>query len=93
MIDQIEFQNALNEHKKRLIAASGGRWNTDTAADYFVLVVEEYHKRIGDAFDANDLHGVFRFDANLNNSNNRLRKQGLVTEQSERGAGKLSGLL
>lgn len=92
-MDQIEFQNTLNEHKKRLVAQSGGRWNTDTAADYFVAVVEEYHKRAGDAFDANDLHGVFRFDVNLNNTNNRLRKAGLVTEQSERGAGKLSGLL
>lgn len=92
-MDQIEFQNALNEHKKALVAKSGGRWNTDTAADYFVAVVEEYHKRAGDAFDAADLRGVFRFDANLNNTYNRLKKAGLVTEQSERGAGKLSGLL
>ena len=92
-MDQIEFQNALNEHKKALVAKSGGRWNTDTAADYFVAVVEEYHTRAGDAFDANDLRGVFRFDANLNNTYNRLKKAGLVTEQSERGAGKLSGLL
>jgi len=92
-MDQIEFQLALNEHKKTLIAESGGRWNSDTAADYFVRVVEEYHKRSGDAFDAKDLYAVFRFDVNLNNTNNRLRKAGLVTEQSERGAGKTTGLL
>jgi hypothetical protein len=92
-MDQMEFQLALNEHKKALIAEAGGRWNSDTAADYFVLVVEEYHKRAGDAFDAKDLLGVFRFDVNLNNTNNRLRKAGLVTEQSERGAGKATGLL
>jgi hypothetical protein len=93
MIDQIAFQQKLNDHKRRLVTEAGGRWNTDTAADYFVAVVKEYHEAAGDAFDAAELRGVFRFDANLNNTYNRLKKAGLVTEQSERGAGKLSGLL
>ncbi len=39
MLAQIQFQQKLNDHKRRLVTKSGGRWNT--AADYFVAVVEE----------------------------------------------------
>jgi hypothetical protein len=41
MLAQIQFQQKLNDHKHRLVTKSGGRWNTDTAADYLVAVVEE----------------------------------------------------
>lgn len=89
----VELQEKLNTRKLAIIEEAGGRWNSDTAADYFVAVVEAYHEVAGDAFDAADLRGIFRHDANLNNSYNRMRKAGHVTQQTERGAGKLNGLI
>ena len=82
--DRNAFTAACNKAKADL-CAKYGTWNTTTAVEYYVTVVDEYFAQLPspDDFDAGDLRGVFLRDANMNGTYNRLRKAGKIAKSAD----------
>jgi hypothetical protein len=82
-----ELVAKINDIAKNL-AVADGRWNTETAAQFFVDVLDEYLAAT-DKPDAGDLKPVFLRYANLNAVSNRFAEAGWIT-RTEKGTKKAS---
>ena len=70
------------------LAEQDGRWNTETAAEFFVAILDEYLAAT-ETPDARDLKPVFLRYANLNAVSNRFAEAGWIT-RTEKGTKKAS---